>query len=69
MGARAAQGEAPLLVPALGAPAFTVPYANADETNHAPNENLERDRFILGVKTGAAMLGQLGEMLVSTGHA
>jgi acetylornithine deacetylase/succinyl-diaminopimelate desuccinylase-like protein len=49
----AAQGEEPLLVPALGGslpdyvftktlglPAFGVPYANADESNHAPNENL-----------------------------
>ena len=25
----------------LGLPAFGVPYANADESNHAPNENLE----------------------------
>ncbi len=46
-----AQGVEPLLVPAmggslpnyvftkmLGLPAFTVPYANADEANHAPNE-------------------------------
>ncbi|HLF01359.1 MAG TPA: peptidase dimerization domain-containing protein, partial [Anaerolineales bacterium] len=69
----AAQGEEPLLVPALGGslpdyvftkilglPAFTVPYANADEANHAPNENMEIDRFILGIKTGAAMLTHLG---------
>jgi acetylornithine deacetylase/succinyl-diaminopimelate desuccinylase-like protein len=65
----AAQGEEPLLIPAmggslpdyvftkiLGIPAFTVPYANADEANHAPNENLELDRFIRGIKTGAALL-------------
>jgi acetylornithine deacetylase/succinyl-diaminopimelate desuccinylase-like protein len=71
----AAQGVEPLLVPALGGslpdyvftkilgvPAFTVPYANADESNHAPNENLELDRFIMGIKTGAAMLTQLGAM-------
>ena len=69
----AAQGEEPLLVPALGGslpdyvftkvlgiPAFGVPYANADEANHAPNENLEIDRFIMGIKTGAAMLMYLG---------
>jgi acetylornithine deacetylase/succinyl-diaminopimelate desuccinylase-like protein len=68
-GIMAAQGEEPLLVPALGGslpdyvftkvlgiPAFGVPYANADEANHAPNENLEIDRFIMGIKTGAAML-------------
>ena len=69
----AAQGEEPLLVPALGGslpeyvftrilgvPAFTVPYANADEANHAPNENIEVARFIAGIKTGAAMLAYLG---------
>lgn len=69
----AAQGEEPLLVPSLGGslpeyvftkilgvPAFTVPYANADEANHAPNENIEVERFFMGIKTGAAMLAYLG---------
>jgi acetylornithine deacetylase/succinyl-diaminopimelate desuccinylase-like protein len=69
----AAQGEEPLLVPALGGslpdyvftkvlgiPAFGVPYANPDEANHAPNENLEVERFYRGIKTGAAMLAYLG---------
>ncbi len=71
----AVQGEDPLLVPALGGslpdyvwtkilgvPAFGVPYANADEANHAPNENLEVHRFFNGIKIGAAMLAYLGEM-------
>ncbi len=71
----AAQGAAPLLVPAkgaslpnyvftktLGIPAFGVPYANADESNHAPNENMEVARFFMGIKTGAAMLSCLGTM-------
>lgn len=71
----AAQGAAPLLVPAkgaslpnyvftktLGIPAFGVPYANPDEANHAPNENLEVARFFMGIKTGAAMLSYLGAM-------
>jgi acetylornithine deacetylase/succinyl-diaminopimelate desuccinylase-like protein len=70
----AAQGQPPLLVPALGGslpdyvftkilgiPAFTVPYANADEANHAPNENIEVWRFIQGIKTGVAMLSYLGQ--------
>ncbi len=74
-GITAAQGEEPLLVPAmggslpnyvftkiLGIPAFGVPYANADEANHAPNENLEVKRFFLGIKTGAAMLSYLGAL-------
>lgn len=71
----AAQGSEPLLVPALGAslpnyvftktlgiPAFGVPYANPDESNHAPNENMEVARFFMGIKTGAAMLSYLGAM-------
>lgn len=69
-----AQGAEPLFVPSLGGslpdyvftkilgiPAFTVPYANADEANHAPNENLELWRFIAGIKTGVAMLMRLGD--------
>jgi len=72
-GIAAAQEEEPLLVPAmggslpdcvftktLGIPAFGVPYANADESNHAPNENMEIARFYKGIKTGAAMLTYLG---------
>ena len=70
---RAAQGAEPLLVPAMGGslpeyvftktlriPTFGVPYANADQANHAPNENLEIERFFMGIKTGAAMLAYLG---------
>ena len=70
-----AQGCEPLLVPALGGslpdyvftkilgvPAFGVPYANPDEANHAPNENLEVERFFTGIRTGAAILTQLGAM-------
>jgi acetylornithine deacetylase/succinyl-diaminopimelate desuccinylase-like protein len=69
----AAQGEEPLIVPAMGGslpnyvftkimklPTFLVPYANFDEANHAPNENIEVERFINGIKTGAAMLISLG---------
>lgn len=69
----AAQGREPLLVPArggslpnyvftgtLGIAAFGIPYANADESNHAPNENLELARFFAGIKTGAAMISFLG---------
>lgn len=66
-------GEEPLRVPAmggslpdyvwtklLGAPSFVTPYANADEANHAPNENLEVARFFKGIRTGAALLAELG---------
>jgi acetylornithine deacetylase/succinyl-diaminopimelate desuccinylase-like protein len=47
----------------LGKPAFVIPYANADEANHAPNENLEIVRFIDGIRTGAAMLENLGSLV------
>ena len=46
----------------LGIPAFVVPYANADQANHAPNENLEIERFFKGIKTGAAMMTYIGAM-------
>ena len=70
-----AQEEEPLLVPAmggtlpdyvftriLGIPSFVVPYANFDEANHAPNENLEVERFFAGIRTGAAILARLGDL-------
>jgi acetylornithine deacetylase/succinyl-diaminopimelate desuccinylase-like protein len=69
--------EKPLLVPAmggslpeyvwtkiLGVPAFVVPFANHDERNHAPNENIEVARFINGIKIGAALLTELGKMAI-----
>lgn len=68
-----ARGQAPLLYPTvggslpdyvwtkiLGRPAFVIPYANADEANHAPNENLEVDLFLAGIRTGAAVLDRIG---------
>jgi acetylornithine deacetylase/succinyl-diaminopimelate desuccinylase-like protein len=73
----AVHGVEPLLIPAmggslpdyvftriLGVPAFVVPYANHDEDNHAPNENIEVERFIAGIKTGAAILTDLGRQPV-----
>ena len=71
----AARGVPPLLNPTmggslpdyvftkiLGIPAFVVPYANADEANHAPNENLKLDLFIAGIRTGAAILTEMGRL-------
>jgi acetylornithine deacetylase/succinyl-diaminopimelate desuccinylase-like protein len=43
----------------LGIPAFVVPYANADERNHAPNENIIIDCYLKGIKTGAALMEAL----------
>jgi len=70
-----AQGAEPQMVPAmggslpnylftktLGLPTFVVPYANADEDNHAPNENIEVARIFMGIRTGASMLVHLAEM-------
>jgi acetylornithine deacetylase/succinyl-diaminopimelate desuccinylase-like protein len=75
--ARRGNGVEPLLFPLLGGslpdyvftkilglPAFGTPYANADEANHAPNENLSLDCFHKGIRTGAALLSELGEMRV-----
>ena len=70
-----AQGVEPLLYPSaggslpdyvftkiLGTDAFVVPYANADEANHAPNENLKLDCFLNGIRTGAAILSRVGRL-------
>jgi acetylornithine deacetylase/succinyl-diaminopimelate desuccinylase-like protein len=43
----------------LGLPSFLVPYANADERNHAPNENIAVDRFFAGIRTAAALFAYL----------
>jgi hypothetical protein len=61
----AAHGVEPVLYPSLGGslpdyvftkilgvPAFVVPDANADQANHAPNENLKVECFIKGMRTG-----------------
>jgi acetylornithine deacetylase/succinyl-diaminopimelate desuccinylase-like protein len=45
----------------LGLPSFLVPYANADERNHAPNENISLDRFFAGIRTAAALFAYLAE--------
>jgi acetylornithine deacetylase/succinyl-diaminopimelate desuccinylase-like protein len=45
----------------LGLPSFLVPYANADECNHAPNENIEVNRFFAGIRTAAALFACLAE--------
>lgn len=43
----------------LGLPSFLVPYANSDEANHAPNENLVVERFHAGIRTTASLLAEL----------
>jgi acetylornithine deacetylase/succinyl-diaminopimelate desuccinylase-like protein len=45
----------------LDAPVVVVPYANSDENNHSPDENLALDCFEGGIRTTAALLERLGE--------
>jgi acetylornithine deacetylase/succinyl-diaminopimelate desuccinylase-like protein len=72
-GMAAAQGTDPLLVPTLGGslplhvftgvlglPTFGIPLGNPDQANHAPDENLDLERFHTGIKTAAAVLTKLG---------
>jgi acetylornithine deacetylase/succinyl-diaminopimelate desuccinylase-like protein len=69
-------GKEPLVLPAIGAtfpgyvftdilklPSILVPYANADENNHAPNENMDIDCFFQGILTSCMVLLDLGEKL------
>jgi acetylornithine deacetylase/succinyl-diaminopimelate desuccinylase-like protein len=45
----------------LGVPHLTVPYANADENNHGPNENLSLERFFDGIHVSAQVFAALAE--------
>jgi acetylornithine deacetylase/succinyl-diaminopimelate desuccinylase-like protein len=45
----------------LGLPSFLVPYANHDEDNHAPNENILVERFHAGVRTAASLMAELAD--------
>lgn len=62
-------GHTPLIYPSIGAsnpsylfhevlgiPLLQVPYANFDESNHAPNENLLLDFYRKGIKTTARVI-------------
>jgi hypothetical protein len=44
----------------LGVPSVIVPYANHDEQNHAPNENLRLAYFFAGIRTTLHVLDALG---------
>lgn len=45
----------------LGLPTFVVPFANHDQRNHSPNENIGIENFHNGVRTSASILMELGE--------
>jgi acetylornithine deacetylase/succinyl-diaminopimelate desuccinylase-like protein len=46
----------------LGVPSVMVPYANVDESNHAPNENFDLDFFIRGIKTTIHVMQAFGDL-------
>lgn len=46
----------------LDVPCVTVPYANSDENNHSPDENLAIDCFEKGVRTTAYALDELADL-------
>ena len=71
-----ASGQEPVVLPTLGGsmpdyiftkvmklPSIGVPYANPDENNHSPNENLRVEDFWSGIVTSAYILDTLGEGL------
>ena len=71
-------GEKPLIYPAmggslpdyiwtkvLGAPSIIVPYANADEANHAPNENMSLKCFYKGMESDIEIIEELKKSIAS----
>ncbi|MBY7143998.1 M20/M25/M40 family metallo-hydrolase [Virgibacillus sp. NKC19-3] len=45
----------------LGLPSVIVPYANFDEGNHSPNENIGVDNFFDGIRCTCQVIHRLGE--------
>ncbi|WP_042224225.1 M20/M25/M40 family metallo-hydrolase [Oceanobacillus manasiensis] len=45
----------------LGVPSVIVPYANSDEANHSPNENLDVENFYKGIVCTCSVIRSLGE--------
>jgi acetylornithine deacetylase/succinyl-diaminopimelate desuccinylase-like protein len=71
---RAHDGQAAVIVPTaggsvplwaftdlLGLPTLVVPYANANNRQHSPNEHIRLDHLYQGVRTTARLLRELGE--------
>ena len=46
----------------LGTPSVVVPYANADEANHSPNENLDIDNFYNGIHSTCLVIDALDQL-------
>ena len=45
----------------LGLPTIVVPYANANNRQHSPNEHIRLDHLYQGIRTTARLLVELGE--------
>lgn len=45
----------------LKKPTLTIPYANADQKNHAPNENIDKCAFIRGIKSSYYLIEEFGK--------
>lgn len=43
-------------------PTFVIPLANADQNNHAPNENLRIDQFFSGIKSIVYLIDEIGAL-------
>jgi acetylornithine deacetylase/succinyl-diaminopimelate desuccinylase-like protein len=74
-GVRRGYGEEPVVMPGLGGslpdyvwtgilgvPSVVVPYANFDEDNHAPNENISLACFYGGIRCAVEVLAELGKL-------
>ncbi|HBH03882.1 MAG TPA: peptidase M20, partial [Candidatus Rokubacteria bacterium] len=44
----------------LGLPTLVLPYANANNRQHSPNEHLRLDHLFQGIRTTAGLLTDLG---------
>jgi acetylornithine deacetylase/succinyl-diaminopimelate desuccinylase-like protein len=45
----------------LNMPLIAIPYGNPDEMNHAPNENMDLELFIKGIKVSATLFYELAQ--------
>lgn len=72
---RDSREQEPIVLPAIGAsfpnyvfthilelPSIVVPYANADEDNHAPNENMDIHLYLKGIETMYHVIKDLGDV-------
>jgi len=45
-------------------PIYIIPYAQPDENNHAPNENMMTEWLFKGIKTSIILLQKLSEIKI-----